>query len=490
MLPESQQFYREERRIRTQCLIAIPRGAIIGLVVLIFSGCVNFQRLLESLEPHKHPNVILIVLDTLRADHTSCYGYPLRTTPELERFSEQAVLFRRAMTPAPWTLPGHASLFTGLYPFEHGARTYIAKQERLLPQIQQKNLARPLHRDFETIAEHLQDQGYQTAAIIANNIYLQRYFGLAQGFEYYDVNYQYGDGINARVMTWLDNYLGGPNADRPFFLFINYMDNHRPYNTTPAPEVIPYEVAADSNATLNLLYRLVMREPSELPHELIKVVNDQYDLGVVNVDKFLGVLFEYLKRKLIFDECLLIVTSDHGEYLGEHYLVEHSKDVYQEALWIPLLLKAPYQSKRIVENRLISLVHLPAIMLSFADLPVPDCFPYRWPETTILAENHFARLKDVNARWGYRFRRERFAIFWKFWKYIHSSDDQHELYRLDRDPEESRNLVETRAPIAQKLDDWLQPALTAISEQEAEEEYEQRELTKEEEERMRSLGYL
>ncbi|MBT3223583.1 MAG: sulfatase, partial [Proteobacteria bacterium] len=166
--------------------------------------------------PKAAKNILFISLDTVRADHLSVYGYHLPTSPNLEALADHATLYRRAQASAPWTLPSHASMFTGLYPFEHGAHT---------PEPGGKNKAVVLNQDLTTIAEVLSSNGYVTGAIVANAAFLGKKFALDQGFAEYEIKRGTGDEINKRALTWLRK-----NKDQSFFLFLNYMDAHRPYN--------------------------------------------------------------------------------------------------------------------------------------------------------------------------------------------------------------------------------------------------------------------
>ncbi|MBN2056180.1 sulfatase [bacterium] len=454
---------------------------------LLLAGCAGFQERLDHAPASTPASVILLVLDTMRADHLSLYGHQPRTSPHLEALATESTLFTRAMSPSSWTLPGHASLFTGLYPFEHRAHTVATgpgithpREDRITTNV------RPLAENYLTLAEWLRGKGYDTAGVVANTVFMTPKYGLSQGFDHYDVGQDRVEGINARVLRWLDGHTATA-PDTPFFLFVNYMDTHRPYNTKPVPGLFDHDVPRNSGRTLGQLYNAVMPQPEVMPDDLIELANEQYDTAAANLDAGLGVLFDALRQRAVFENVLLIVTADHGEYLGEHCLVEHSKDVYQEALWVPLIIKAPGQRRAMREDQLISLVHLPNIILSLTGNDETSPFPYHWPEQAIFAENHFARLKDLRAQWGNRFDRRRFVIFEDRWKFIHSTDERHELYDLCADPMDTVDLMAARPAIAGAMDANLRERIPVVVD---DSDFKPHELSDEDISQMRSLGYL
>ncbi|MCZ6816562.1 MAG: sulfatase, partial [Planctomycetota bacterium] len=277
------------------------------------------------------PNVILITLDTLRADHLGCYGYDRPTSPRIDAFAETATLYRRGYATSPWTVPTHGSLFTGKFPYEHGAHSF--KVDRPVMNVNRLPL------EHLTLAEALKSEGYQTGAFIANNGYLTAGSQFNQGFDTYHVERVYADTLNERIFAWLD-----ARRDKRFFIFINHIDTHRPYNTAPRPGITDRPVVRDQGQLLDRLYAAVMPGTGPIPSDLVARVTDQYDTAVANVDAAIGSLLDKLESMGIYDRTLIVLTSDHGEYIGEHHLVEHSKDVYQEVLWVPLIVKGVGQT--------------------------------------------------------------------------------------------------------------------------------------------------
>lgn len=392
------------------------------------------------------PDVVLIVLDTLRADHLHCYGYGRETSPNLDAFASTATRYEKAWSTAPWTLPSHASMFTGLTPGEHGAHSFK-------PPEQVNRNAYPLDDQFETITETLRTLGYETEAFVNNIGYLGAWTNIQQGFDGYNLSLVYAQAFMPKIDAWLT-----ARTDRRFFLFINWMDTHRPYNTQPRPGFLNppavHEKRSQRNKLLQQLLDAVMAGDGSVPEPLRQQVINQYDTAIANVDEQFGVLMGKLRETGRFDNALIIVTSDHGEYFGEHKLVEHSKDLYQPAVNVPLIVKMPGQTTGRVESQPISGRAIPQIILSALPAPITSSHRTKYPPANgpVIVENYYSRTKDIfSPEWGARFDRIRAAyVDWPL-KYIESSDGANELYDLATDPDESENLIETRADDARRL---------------------------------------
>ena len=422
-----------------------PRSVVALLAVLAALAAVSAHRL--SPRP---PNVVLITLDTVRADHLSLYGYPVATSPHLETLARGATVYSRATAAASWTVPSHAALFTGRYAFEHGAHTLEVPMQL---EDGRTERVRPLDPRHVTLAEALAASGYQTAAVVANAGFLNPRWGLDQGFGTYVVQRGRASVVNTRVRKWLNEERV---KDRPFFLFVNYMDAHDPYNSTPREGLLPRPVEFDRGAAVEELYRVVMPGDREVPAELVQRVRDQYDTALANLDEGVDDLLLALRNRKLFDDAVVVVTSDHGEYLGEHALVKHSKDVYQEVLWVPLVIKEPRQRVGRVDSRPVSHVDVARLILGYlppalAAAFVPS-FPLALGNHPVLGENYYARARDrYRQAWRGRFQRVRTALFDGPDKLIASSDGRHELYDLQQDPHETHDLMPERADLGAGL---------------------------------------
>jgi arylsulfatase A-like enzyme len=454
--------------------LAPRRLAAVFLIVvtLIIASCAG--------KPSSPPNVIIIVMDTLRADHLGCYGYERPTSPSIDAFAAETDFFTRAYATAPWTMPSHASLFTGQLPFEHGAHTYKDKKGG--------SVEPPLSQDLVTLAEVFRQQGYQTGAFVANDGFLHPHFQFDQGFDRYHVERVYADQLFDRVLTWLR-----PRVNRPVFMWINTVDTHRVYNTTPRPGFLAEPAVQDQGELLDRLIEATLPGDQDAPPALRQQVVDQYDTAIANLDEQIGLFLQELKSIGIYDDTIIVLTSDHGEYLGEHRLVEHSKDVYEQTLHIPLMIKDAGQTDGARIERPASIADVPAHL--FARLPEGFAADERATFTRdplndpLIAENHYTRSKDLaDPRWGFRFRRVRTVLYTWPYKYIESSDGDHELYRLDLDPAESRNLVASEAERAEDMAEHLADFRDARAS--GRDDPEVKPLSEDQIKRLRSLGYI
>jgi arylsulfatase A-like enzyme len=326
-------------------------------------------------------------------------------------------------------------MFTGEYTARHGVRGYMFQDDAGMMRMRDT----PLPGAKKTLAEHLKGAGYTTGFFAANEGYLSPRFNLDQGFDTYHAKFEPGRAVIERAVTWLDEAAQGP-----FFLFCNLMDAHRPYNLTPC-STLPGDVSQE-RALLDELREKTLQNNAPLDQSLAAAVSAQYELGVANADRALGELMDALQQRGLYEDLLFIATSDHGEYLGEHMLVEHSKDVYEEAIHVPLLVKLPDQREGILETTTRSLVQIPSTILAQVELARPQSLPPALGEPTsdfpLLTENYYSRDWDIrDPRWNTRFQRVRTALYDANWKFVLSSDGAHELYDLAKDPLESTNLA-------------------------------------------------
>ncbi|OLD64611.1 MAG: hypothetical protein AUI47_05165 [Acidobacteria bacterium 13_1_40CM_2_68_5] len=276
------------------------------------------------------PNVVLITVDTLRADRLGCYGYARRTSPHIDRLAADGALFERAFTTLPRTTQAVASIVTGRYPKSHGARG-------LFSSLSPANL---------TLAEIFKQEGYDTGAIVSN-LFLKPGQGFEQGFDLYDNPQARWDGdsagqITASALEWLKLRPRG----RPFFLWVHYLDPHwtyrpaAPYDRLFDPGFTgPFSLYEDLDAGRLTKGQVIFE--NRLPQRQVEHVAALYDGEIAQVDAALGALFDFLARPGATPP-LVVFTADHGESLGEHgYYFAHGEYLYQETLHIPLVVSFP-----------------------------------------------------------------------------------------------------------------------------------------------------
>lgn len=275
--------------------------------------------------PPKPEIVILISIDTLRADHLGCYGYPRKTSPYLDRLASEGTLFEDAMTPAPWTLPAHASLLTGLYPSRHGV----------------KGFGHYLPAKIDTLAQLLHRQGYVTAAVVNSHLLTSR-SGLDRGFREFVYleevvpQREPTKGIIDQATSWLGRF-----REQKLFLFVHTYDVHSDYKAEERYErefVRPYVGRADGTSRQLMAFR---EGKAALGRGDASHLIDLYDAGIRQTDDELLRLTDYLRASGLLERTLLVITSDHGEESFEHGGVLHGKTQYQEVVKVPLILRGP-----------------------------------------------------------------------------------------------------------------------------------------------------
>ncbi len=317
----------------------------------------------ESRPLERRPPVILLSLDTTRRDALSPYGAPAEITPELDAFARQATVFDQAHATAPWTLPSHASMFTGLYPSRHGAGVAYDKLDGGLP----------------SLAGMLRDHGYYTAGVSGGPLTAHR-FGLGQSFHQYrdqDPRGTRGDRMTDYALEVLDAW-----GDRPFFLFLNYFDAHGPYEPPEeAKAAAGVEGARDQLADPDAWQATIEGKAGKwqkltagldpIPEEVLAYVRSVYLAEVAFQDSQIGRLFERLKRDGIFDRALIVVTADHGQLLGEHGFHGHSHRLDAELIDAPLIVKWPRQREGTRVSDLASIVDVFPTILEAAGVPAP-----------------------------------------------------------------------------------------------------------------------
>jgi arylsulfatase A-like enzyme/Tfp pilus assembly protein PilF len=400
-------------------------------------------------------NVVLISIDTCRADRLSCYGYPRPSTPNIDAVAREAVLFKQAIAPVPMTLPSHSSIMTGTYPPVHGVRGNDGyRLAPLSPDGQAGNV---------TLAKILRDAGYQTAAFVAG-FPLDARFGLNQGFQTYDGQFgeegsshdrRSAEEVNRLGLAWLEarekepadpplvplspgviDTSGQHRVPRPFFLFLHYYDAHAPYQPPP-----PFDkIFAD----------------------------DPYAGGIAHVDAAIGQVIGRLRALGLYDNTLVIIVGDHGESLGEHGESTHSFFVYQSTLRVPLVIRAPgtcgggkLQHREVEQT--VNLVDLMPTVLSLLGLAQPervegadlrDSLEGR-PRQGAAPASYFESLAPA----AYNCCALQGLIEGR-WKFIRAP--RPELYDLERDPKEMDNVVMKDTDTARRLRDRLEEMLEAM----------------------------
>jgi len=478
--PRRLEFLRLVRRT-----VPLLAGILLTIMLVTIGGRAwSEHRAVSALPPSPSAaqNVLLIVWDTVRAGNLSLHGYGRPTTPNLERLASRGVRFDLAFSTSSWTLPSHASLFTGRWPHEL--------------RVDWKS---PLRDDVPTLAEYLAAHGYDTVGVAANLDYCSRETGLARGFAHYedfpidvyDAFTRYvALGHRIEISSWvfvLDRLLEkgfgrwydlvprsrehAKNAAavdraflgwlarrqenrRPFFAFLNYNDAHSPYEV-PDRSNPGFGLRPASSLDRQTLLHWNTLDKARLSYHDVRMAADVYDDCISYLDRRLGILLQELTRRGVLDNTLVIVTADHGEHLGDHLLFFHGCSLYRQLVQVPLVIVdnkgAP--STRVVAEP-VSLCDVPATVIDLLGLGRDAPFPGRsltrfWrrpdqavspPADPLLMETGKPELLTNQGREPAA-KGPMKSLVARGMHYIRTADGLEELYMLNSDPEERLNLA-------------------------------------------------
>jgi arylsulfatase A-like enzyme len=411
------------------------------------------------------PNIVVVVIDTARRDHFSAYGHGRSTTPAFDAFAGEGVRFDRAYSTSCWTVPAHASLFTGLWPVVHRAT-----QE-----------TEWLGEEAVTLAEILREHGFETVCL-SGNPWISDKSNLAQGFETADVVWTgktqlEGEGLphklNRRVFRWLD----GRRDSRPFFLFVNYIEPHWKYQAPTAwqERFVPGGPVGQDDPAMFAAPKWYLQR-GEIPLERLPTRTAMYEAELAYADAVLGELLEGLAHRGLLDEALVVITSDHGENHGDLGHVSHMLALNEALIRVPLAVRWPGGERggTVREDR-VQLPDLFPTILSAAgvDPPAPpmptyDLLAAEVPSSRpVLAEYYYpeqvlgflpdgAAQSEAMRPWLRRIR----ALVAGNDKLVWGSDGRYELYDLAADPRERVNRIDADPTRAAQLVELLSAIVT------------------------------
>jgi len=270
----------------------------------------------------EHCNIILISFDTVRADHLGVYGYGRDTSPNIDRFAQNAVVFDEAISQAAWTLPAHGSIFSGLYPGRLGVLHYPAMHR--------------LPDDNPVLATELRKAGYATGGFTGGG-FVSDHYGFDRGFDVYSTSGRHFEDNFDQAVAWLRT-----NSDHPFFLFLHGYDAHRPYYSKPSDKK-EMGLPAGSPSEQGRYCIGSNRARPDAP-ELDEIVR-YYDASIHHGDRTLGVFLRALDHLDLMDNTVILLTSDHGEEFFEHGNCDHVRFLYRESVHVPLVLYVPHMTR-------------------------------------------------------------------------------------------------------------------------------------------------
>lgn len=470
-------------------------------------GCNDASRVEEPSEqaveaPAARPNIILMLVDTLRADHLGSYGFDGPISPNLDRFAAEAVLFEQCFSPAPWTKPAVATLFTGLDPLVHQVLTHRGhlgnpKDYRVRTTLETDTL-RP---SLRTLAEELRDAGYATGAVVVNP-WLGREQGFDQGFDYYEDRLRGNEVDATAVLLKAERWLAERPKDRPFFLYLHFMDVHSPYDAAEADvDAIRGSPSLGPERTLQTteLARGMFDYPKHPKADWARTPaffelrewRARYAGGVHALDRKIGGLLDRLRADGTLDRSVVVLTADHGEELFDHQDWGHGKNLYDHQLRIPLLVRNPGAIG--AGRRVDALVALSDIMPTLVGMgggklpagPIGrDLRPFLGSEPAAL------RLHDMVFATGVKWKPAEHSVRTLQHKLIVDvATGPARVFDVANDAAEKQDVATTQPQLSAELRRHLDEHLAAVIRQ-PRQSLESTELPAEVVERLRALGYL
>ena len=438
----------------------------------LLAGCARDEHAARD----ARPNVVLISIDTLRADRLGSYGYGRPTSPSIDRLAAEGVLFENAVAPAPWTLPSHASMLTGLLPARHGA----IDVDRVLPPT------------IPTLAERLRSMGVRTAAFV-NVSFLGPQYGLSRGFETFRYFEETKMEISApkalaEIRTWLDSL-----DERPFFLFLHTFDVHSDYRPGPEQRALftrPYAGPLDGKTAQIRQIRNGRYRPTD---EDIRHLSDLYDGAIRRFDDSLGELLAELSRRGLAEQTHVIVTSDHGEEFFDHGSVLHGRTLYEEMIRVPLIVRGPGVAAGRRVAPLAQLVDLPSTILGIFGLPPfehsdgIDLGPFLRADAPppVDTADRIASLEAVPLKLWSKGQTHLVGARTQRLKALRAYEEESiQLFDLESDPGERRDVARERPEATGLLGAWIDRNVASGAREGASIEF-----TQEDVEKLRELGY-
>jgi arylsulfatase A-like enzyme len=458
---------------------------LLGGIVALFTG-ERSKEAGDSPRPNQLPriNVLVVVLDTVRADRLGAWGNERGLTPRLDELASESAVFVRTNAHAPWTLPSMASLYTSTVPRQHGA-------------VGRANDYRSLDPALPTLAETFLRAGYSTAAV-TNVQFLTERFEMARGFDHVDSHVPTSNLDTRRAtptvkaaLSWLD-----ANGERPFFLLVHFFDAHLVYDPPPA---LRRRLADPRDQETESYYFGTAGQLKALREGEIELSDDQlarlemlYDAEVAAVDAGVGQLLDGLASRDLDEDTIVIVVADHGEEFGEHGGFEHGHSLYQELLHVPFLLRAPgFRSLRVREP--VGLIDVAPTLCALAGLETPSAFEGR--SLAALLRDTDEGPSSIENRpvwseapmWG----PPTLALLDGQWKMIAAgggTETGMRLYDLQTDPREQIDLAAARPEIARRMLSLARELGAGFAGRRGQSPPVT--LDEEERERLRSLGYV
>jgi arylsulfatase A-like enzyme len=430
------------RRADGRFELAVTAGLFAVVIALLASTRFGVT---DAAANQVRPNIVIITIDALRADHLSSYGYPRKTSPRIDAFAASSTLYENSISQASSTHPSMAAMLTSNLPIEFTGHPF-----KYVPY------------SLSTVAESLRNAGYETGAVVSN-VWLRSSLGFDQGFAEYDERsamaefYGDTDRINwknaAQVSDGGVAFLDRHKSDR-FFLWLHYLDPHHPYDPQPPfdekfaqkrkdhQDLIAQLRSLPTDKQTELLSKLGKRE-IPMPDDTFQAVIDQYDGEIAYTDVQVGRVFDALDELGLSDNTVVVLTADHGEEFREHGDWGHGITLFKEVVHVPLIVHTPRQTAGQRVKQVVRTIDIAPTMLTLAGVSVPETM--RGEDLTRAAARADASAVSVCPRVGLS------SIQTDTWKLIRAKDGRASLYDLTADPNEHDDVAEEQPAIAKDL---------------------------------------
>lgn len=461
------------------------------IFILILSPILGISFLLQGRyrEDSRPTNVMIIVIDALRPDHLSCYGYERNTSPNIDRLAKEGIRFTQVIAAGGWTVESVPSILTGTYSLNHRVRNFDTLR----------------NHQISTLAGELAKIGYR--CVLWSNLLSLEHLDIKDGFQRIYIlggiiERNYKPALTEYVLTsQIINRLRAQYKNRPFFFYIHYHGPHPPYrppapykymylndNYRKRPEFVPLSTLSYGQDK----YSGDGKIPYVVAEENITDQNyyiSQYDGAISYTDTQIGRLMDSIKKLGLDRNTLIVLTSDHGEFLGEHNIYFNHAGCYEENIKVPLIIRYPklFPKGKVISKQ-VSLIDVAPTVLKVVGLDKPSYIQ----EESLLAfikPWRIYRTKYSFSSYSYKCSGKCFALRTASWKLIYNAErGSYELYNLKKDPKEQHNLTSQRVSKFRQLKSELENFMKRVSTSTPVKKG--LPLTEEEKERLRSLGYI
>ncbi len=427
------------------------------------------RAILSELPKVERPNILLILVDTLRRDHLGTYGYERDTSPNIDALAKRSIRYERAYSQSSWTIPSTAALLSARYASDLGIRRQhdrLSDEVLLLPEVLKQN-------------------GYRTGAVVSH-VFISRRWNFDQGYDFFDGGNVKGHaavtsaGVTDAALRFIDRSFGAG----PSFLLVHYFDPHADYIEHEGYR-FSQEMNYDGPIKSGMIYKYVKSSFRRSHPEDLAYLLALYDSEIAFTDAQIGRLIRHLEERELLDDTIVILTADHGEEFLEHQSFGHALTLYQEQIHVPLLIRWPGAERGRVSSRVVQTIDIFPSILDYLGIPAPPGIA----GLAIQAQTQERPAISETFRKPVRLRSIVSGDYKLIWDLDAEAGTDHRLYRIDRDPEERVDVLEREPQVAARLQSELQRRFGRLEMKHAPSSSPRVELSDEEKRALEALGY-